>query len=279
MPTKHHTAITIPFFLSTIAPTFLRCAYCPSVYDTTTTTTTTTTMKSLQVPVLHPPRPLRLPLFFLFLAVTWLGLVTPCHALAASKKKTPKRTTTAASDKGFGAKAPTFAEILSGFRTRLPDRAADTPCPCGSQSQSLSYADCCQPYHAGARTAETPLRVLQSRYTAFCYRVIPYIMLTTHDTCQYWRADRVAWAKELDRDGSLDTFDFLGLTVVGETAGETADRAHIDFRVHVRNKRDSEETVLKEKSLFLRQGDRWFYASGEAKPEPVLKKKTEGTSS
>ena len=126
-------------------------------------------------------------------------------------------------------------------------------------------------------------------------------MLTTHPTCQYWRKDPIKWANELNRDCTMDTFDFLSLTVVGgdgaspkksddddgtggastdgddEKEGSIAssasisDEAWIDFRVHVRNKETGEETVLKEKSLFLKQGDRWLYARGEARPEPVLK--------
>jgi len=115
-------------------------------------------------------------------------------------------------------------------------------------------------------------------------------MLTTHPTCQYWRKDTVKWAQQLDRDGTMDTFDFLGLTIMekhstfsndddgdnntkeSDIAPSVSNQAHVDFRVRVRNKKDGEETILKEKSLFIKQGDGWFYASGEARPEPVMKK-------
>lgn len=194
-----------------------------------------------------------------------------CDAFAAKKTKAkkPSAETRASSRKGFGTPAPSLADITSRLETRLPENPAEVPCPCGVSAET--YADCCQPYHAGTKTAETPLRVLQSRYAAFYYRVIPYVMLTTHPTCQYWQKDAVKWAKQLDTDGSMDAFDFLGLTVGEETPGDKDQQAYVDFRIHVKSKTTGEETFLKEKSLFVKQGDRWFYASGEARPEPVLK--------
>eukprot|EP00977_Amphora_coffeiformis_P000622 scaffold140_cov163-Amphora_coffeaeformis.AAC.3 len=251
---------------------------------------TTTTMKS-RCCIIHPI----LVLLTTTLLLQLLLLLPPsCQAFAAAKNKkvTNRKKTTASTRKGFGAQAPTFAQVISGLETRLPEDPRTTPCPCGGggsveNDKVVMYADCCQPYHAGTKVAETPLRVLQSRYSVFYFRVIPYIMLTTHPTCQYWRKDAVKWAQQLDQDGTMDTFDFLGLTIVGEeqnsavadndkTKGDTAvpdpNQAQVEFRVRVRNKKDGEETVLKEKSLFVKQGDRWFYASGEARPEPVLKK-------
>ena len=45
-------------------------------------------------------------------------------------------------------------------------------CYCGS---SLSYADCCQPFHRGARKAETAEKLMRSRYSAYVAGQIDYV--------------------------------------------------------------------------------------------------------
>ena len=242
------------------------------------------------------------------------------QALAAAAKRNanrrrnkPTATTTASSRKGFGAQPPTLSQFVAGLATRLPSDPSHVPCLCGgvdvvsgSSSSSTtmpddktdststsgdtsppplpSYADCCQPYHEGTQVAETPERLLATRYTAFAYRIIPYVMLTTHPTCQYWQKNPLTWAQTLDTDGTMDTFDFLKFTIVDKNNknndqednnnkdnNDNPNEATVDFRVHVRSKETGEETILKETAILLHQNNRWFYASGKAKPEPVLK--------
>lgn len=190
-------------------------------------------------------------------------------AFAAKKKPNKKKRNSATTKKGFGAAPPTLEEVASKFRVRLPENAATLPCPCGT-SNAL-YSDCCEPYHKGEKGAETPLRVLQSRYSAFCYRLVPYIIESTHPTCRDWRENKVTWAKDLNRDGMFDSFEFVGLTA-GETEMDEADesKAAIEFQVKLRSRDgDEEETVVSERSIFLKNTETnvWTYASGDVRSE------------
>ena len=216
----------------------------------------------------------------LLVAVLLLHSVNLSTAFAASKKKNKgpskqqKKKTAAASNRGFGAKpAEVFAEVVSTFRTRLPSDPETAVCPCGTRL----YKDCCAPYHDGTRQPETPTAVLRSRYSAFCYRLIPYILETTHPTCRDWRENRITWAKDLNRAGMFDSYDFVGLENVGEEEpGKDENEVFVEFKVRLRAKeRDSmdsslqgKETVIAEKSRFLRTDDgTWLYASGDVRSD------------
>ena len=197
-------------------------------------------------------------------------------AFAASKKNKGMPKTAAASDRGFGAKpAEVFAEVVSQFRTRRPsDWETSAACPCSS---GRLYCDCCAPYHNGLRRPETPTALLRSRYSAFCYRLIPYILETTHPTCRDWRENRISWAQDLNRAGMFDSYDFVGLESVGaEEPGKDETEVFVKFKVRLRTKeRDSmdsslqgKETVIAEKSRFLRTDDgTWLYASGDVRSD------------
>lgn len=214
-----------------------------------------------------------------FLFVVWPLPKSVVLGFAAKKRggrsNGDKRSGAVASNrKGFGVQRPTWEQVVGAMETRLPPDADVQPCPCGSGD---AYGDCCRPYHAGERLPETPVRVLQSRYAAFCHRIVPYIISTTHPVCQYWRDDKIKWAQELDTDGTFDAVEFVSLEIGDhDPVGDDDDSARVDFKVRIRTKDGKgDETIIKEKSLFLKQGDGWLYASGEARPEPVLKSKSE----
>jgi SEC-C motif-containing protein len=192
-------------------------------------------------------------------------------ALAAAKKKKGKPRSTASSSKGFGEAPLTFDQVVAGFPTRLG--APEDPCPCGQpkmneqQQQPSRYADCCAPYHDDTKLAETPLRVLQTRYSAFYYRLIPYIIRTTHPTCRDYQKNNIAWAKDLHANGMFDSYDFVALQPGTAVAGAEDDEAFLDFTVRLRT-RDTEaptDTVVAETSRFLKVDGSWLYASGEVR--------------
>lgn len=247
----------------------------------------------------------------ILVAVLLLSVLPLGDALAATKRKGKKKNASASTRKGFGVAPVTLSDIASSLRHALPADPTTVLCPCRQgkgasavDDSVLSYADCCQPHHWAAlmdqgidptiffRSTDEPStlpegwkprQVLQSRYTAFSYRLIPYIIYTTHTSCQYWQPNTVKWAQKLDTDGTMDTFNFLGLTVVEDKdiASEKDDendarkQATLTFRSHVRAKATGDEAVLKEISIFVRENDNmWFYASGKARPEPVLKAQT-----
>ena len=92
---------------------------------------------------------------------------------AASKKNNKKKGGAAArTNKGFGAPPPTLEEVISKFRTRLPDNAKEQDCPCQSGKK---YVDCCHPLHTNPKACLTMTDVLRSRYSAFTYLSLIHI--------------------------------------------------------------------------------------------------------
>ena len=50
-------------------------------------------------------------------------------------------------------------------------------CPCKSR---LPYAGCCQPFHHGKAKPETAEQLMRSRYSAYFFRLVDYLVETTH---------------------------------------------------------------------------------------------------
>lgn len=205
------------------------------------------------------------PAYILVFLLALLSLVSSTSGFAA-KKKPNKGGNNASSKKGFGAPAPTVEETAQTFKTRLPENPDALLCPCGFGE---TYGNCCAPYHRKQKAPETPLRVLQSRYSAFAWRLVPYIIETTHRTCRDYRDNKVTWAKDLNRNGMFDSFTFVELQP-GETEFPEGkeNEAYVDFRVRLKsNEGEKKETIIAEKSLFLKDPDSgsWSYASGEVR--------------
>jgi SEC-C motif-containing protein len=177
-------------------------------------------------------------------------------------------------NKGFGAAPPTLESVVSKFRTRMPDHADAQVCPCGSK---VVYGECCGPLHAGTRKCLTMTDVLKSRYSAFSWRNVKHVMDTTHVTCRDWRGDRIAWAKDLNKGGMFDSFDFVDLQAGPEEPGQDENEGFVTFQVTLRAKEDwtsasggelaGKETVVAERSRFLRNPEdlTWSYASGDVR--------------
>jgi SEC-C motif domain protein len=211
-------------------------------------------------------------LLFLCAALQFSQVIHGVEALAAnnnSNKRKAGGNNAASSQKGFVIAPPTLEEVTSKFKTRLPENAESLPCPCGV-NDGATYADCCAPFHRQEKFPFMPLQVLQSRYSAFYFRLIPYIIQTTHSSNRDYRDNKVTWAKDLNRKGMFDSFEFLELQPGPEQQliDGNNNKAYIDFSVRLRA-RDGEqlETQVTEKSLFLRDPDTqiWSYASGEVR--------------
>jgi len=231
--------------------------------------------------------------------------VTCVEALAAAKKRRGIKPSGNGKGKGgfggFGTPPQTLEDVLANVKTtRLPNDDLSLPCPCGSskpgqdQTVKKTYADCCGPLLEVASHCEgcrTPLQVLQSRYTAFCFRNIGHVIRTTHEECRDYRDDKVAWAKDLDKEGMFDSFEFVGLEIVedDETVEATENNknksedneAFLEFRVRLKGRSveeapsrsrslssiEGEETVVSERSRFLRCHETgiWKYAGGDVR--------------
>ena len=97
-------------------------------------------------------------------------------------------------------------------------------------------------------------------------------MDTTHPTCRDFRKDKVAWAKDLNRNGMFDSYDFIGLEAGPEIFEEDDENVgYVDFKVNLRANANNgphlegQEITIREVSKFIRSGDppSWTYASGE----------------
>mmetsp|Transcript_30341 Transcript_30341/g.44310 ORF Transcript_30341/g.44310 Transcript_30341/m.44310 type:complete len:255 (+) Transcript_30341:158-922(+) len=198
---------------------------------------------------------------------------TSLAAKGGGKKKKPKRAT-AQTTKGFGAPPPKLDDVLAAFQTRIPKADADAaPCPCGT---GKVYGECCGPLHNGDRVCSTMTDVLRSRYSAFSWRNVKYVMSTTHPSCRDYREDSVAWAKDLNKGGMFDSYDFVNLEAGDEEMSEeNENEGFVEFKVTLRAKEDGNgsvaggETVISERSRFLRDpaDGSWSYASGDVRSD------------
>lgn len=221
-----------------------------------------------------------------------LGFTAPTHqlkihhtsSLSAKKPTKKKKSNNAGSFKGFGAAPPpepTFDEYVSKLRTRMPENADNQPCPCGGKSETEKlYGQCCGLLHRGERKALTTTDVLRSRYSAFSWRLIPYIIETTHETCRDYLDDKVKWATSLNRYGMFDSFDFVKLEPgPEEPSTEDENVGFINFNVtlrandesyledHAGNIAPGQETTMTERSKFIRDPSTgvWTYSSGDVR--------------
>ncbi len=242
------------------------------------------------------------------------SLLPAAAAFAAPKKgrggggKKKKNKNSNVVGAGFGQSSQPKLEDLN-FPTRVPPNPAEEPCPCGSTTSGsittrssadtsddrLLYKDCCYPFHNGDRVPQSPIDVLKSRYSAFSWRMIPYILETTHGASRDFKKDKIKWAKDLNRDGMFDSYDFVRLDIIKEEIGEGGEglggeggansndddsntnpnvqvEGFVDFKVNLRANKNSgehiegQEIVVQERSRFLRTSEGgWLYAGGDVK--------------
>ena len=195
------------------------------------------------------------------------AIVMKRAANSRGKNKTP-------AGKGFGAKQPaakaaksakTLDETVAGFATRVP---ADPSVPCACCS-GIAYAECCRPYHLRERVPETPTRTLQTRFSAFAYRLPAHLIRTTSPRNKDYREDFSAWARWMNREGMFDGFHFEKLEAEPEEAGSHADEAFVSFRATLipREGGGSPQCFL-ERSQFLRDAEAgWLYGHGDVRTD------------
>jgi len=200
-------------------------------------------------------------------------LVYPVLTLGlASKKKVGGKVVKASTNKGFGAAPPTLDDVLSSFRSRMPMDADQQDCPCGTGKK---YVNCCGPFHRSEKSCLTMTDVLRSRYSAFVYRQVKHVMDTTHETCRDYHEDPIVWAKDLNKDGMFDSYEFMELNAGKEEPGVDDNEGYITFQVRLKARVggkspiDGQETVVVEKSRFLRNSVNgiWKYAGGEVRAQ------------
>lgn len=90
-----------------------------------------------------------------------------------------------------------------------------------------------QPYHAGTQAAETPARLLRTRFSAYCKGKADYVIATTHpDNDQLRSVTREAFAADVAATAKKGRFSKL--EILAESAGLASDQAIVAFRYIVR---------------------------------------------
>lgn len=130
-------------------------------------------------------------------------------------------------------------------------------CPCGSE---VSYADCCAPLIKGVLQADTPERLMRSRYSAYAKAEMDYLYATTHP----------AHRQGYDHDGTrqwAENSTWLGLEIVESKGGADDSSGQVEF---IARFSDGEtEQAHHELGKFKKHEGRWYFTDGRmvgAKP-------------
>eukprot|EP00871_Galdieria_phlegrea_P002043 jgi/Galph1/283/GphlegSOOS_G5067.1 len=135
-------------------------------------------------------------------------------------------------------------------KSRTPGE--ESPCICGT---GRVYKRCCRPYHIGEAEPRSAVELLRARFSAYAYRLPKYIMGTTHMSNEDWTSDRLAWEKSILE--FCDQYSFVRLDILeNKIAGP--DTSYILFRLL----EQGEPVSFIERSKFLKDRNRWYYASG-----------------
>jgi SEC-C motif-containing protein len=122
-------------------------------------------------------------------------------------------------------------------------------CPCTS---GRAYADCCGPFHRGAREAPTPEGLVRSRFAAFALGDAEYLWRTLHARHEDHVRPRDEVVREL-REASR-TYKYMRLTIL------EAKEARVLFLAAVFEKGRDRSFV--ELSELAHDGAGWRYVSG-----------------
>ncbi len=125
-------------------------------------------------------------------------------------------------------------------------------CPCKSRE---TYAVCCQPFHLGRAKPETAEQLMRSRFSAFFFRLVDYLVATTHpDTRE----------RELKAhlEATIHDANWRFLTIVGASKGGPDDKSgKVEFVAEYYE--DGQPHELHERSRFKRYKGVWKYLDGK----------------
>jgi SEC-C motif-containing protein len=130
--------------------------------------------------------------------------------------------------------------------------------PCGS---GKLYANCCKPYIKGKKNALTPEALMRSRYTAYATHEIDYIIDTCKDYVKIKRGNIEDWS---------NNSKWLGFEILSIDTGETT--GSVEFKA--KYEQGQLVNVHHEKAYFVKEEERWLYASGKIYSVPVTRSDT-----
>ena len=136
---------------------------------------------------------------------------------------------------------------------KIPRVREESSCPCKS---SARYADCCMPFHYGRAKPETAEQLMRSRYSAYFFRLIDYLVDTTHPDTR-----EPGLKEELDR--TVHEVNWCNLTIVSSSKGGKHDKVgKVEFVA--KYFLEAQPSTLRENSRFKRFKGAWKYLAGKA---------------
>jgi SEC-C motif-containing protein len=135
----------------------------------------------------------------------------------------------------------------------IPREREESLCPCKSR---LSYATCCMPFHHGNAKPETAEQLMRSRFSAYFFRLVDYLVETTHPSTRTPGLKR-------DLEKTIHQVNWRFLKILNTSKGGKADKTGkvefiADYFV------DGEPHELHEHSRFKRFKGAWKYLDGKA---------------
>lgn len=136
----------------------------------------------------------------------------------------------------------------------IPREREESLCPCKSQK---SYATCCMPFHYGRARCETAEQLMRSRYSAYFFRLVDYLVETTHPSTR-----EPNLKEELEKTIYQVRWSFL--RIVDTVRGGADDKnGKVEFIAQYFVE-DDERQELHERSRFKRYKGVWKYLDGKA---------------
>ena len=142
---------------------------------------------------------------------------------------------------------------MSDAPERPPSSREASLCPCKSER---NYNICCQPFHNGKAKPQTAEQLMRSRYSAYFFRKVDYLVETTHpDT-------RSAQLKS-ELEASIYHVNWAFLSILNISRGGPKDKAgKVEFVADYFQ--NGEPFELHEKARFKRFKGAWKYLDGKS---------------
>ena len=134
-------------------------------------------------------------------------------------------------------------------------------CPCGSK-KSAKY--CCEIYLSGKQKPETAEKLMRSRYSAFYYGNVDYLIATLHP-------DKREASDRQELTKSINNTQWLNLTIIDRQKGKKNDtKGIVEFEAVYQTNQPGQ---LHERSRFVKLDGQWFYVDGDILPGTIPKPK------
>lgn len=125
-------------------------------------------------------------------------------------------------------------------------------CPCKSRE---TYAACCQPFHLGRAKPATAEQLMRSRYSAYFFRLVDYLVATTHP-------DTRARDLKIRIEETIHEVNWRFLTILRSSKGGPDDKVgKVEFIAEYFE--DGQARELHEHSRFKRYQGAWKYLDGK----------------